>query len=106
MLLSAFLALAPVAASPLVYLDCTIQQQGRPVEWKITLNEAQGNVDHETAVSGAQRRPARFTAEQVYFIGFTLSRVDLTINRVSDVLGEIRHDTGACRLATPKERAF
>lgn len=100
------LAAAPAAVSPLIYLDCTIQQKRQPVEWKITLNEGQGMVDYDTVVSGPQRREARFTADAVYFIGFTLSRIDLSIERITDDGIQKNRDVGVCRVAKPKARAF
>lgn len=102
MLGAAIFALTQVAASPLVYLDCSLNQSGKQIEWKITLNEAAGVVDYDNPISGPQRRPARFTADAVYFIGFTLSRTDLSIKRKA--FGE--WETGTCRLAEPQSRAF
>lgn len=95
-------AIAQVAASPVIYLDCSVNQGGEQVEWKITLNEAEGIVDYDNVISGPQRRPARFTADAVYFIGFTLSRTDLSIKRKS--YGEWH--IGTCRVAEAKARAF
>jgi len=100
------LALAQGAASPLVYLDCTVNQGGQQVEWKITLNEAEGVVDYDTVISGPQRRPARFTADAVHFVGFTLSRTDLSIRREVSILGKVELHSGICRLAEAKARAF
>ena len=99
---AALLMLAQAASSSLVYLDCTIIQSGRPVEWKVTLNEASGLVDYDNPISGPQRQPARFTADTVTFVGFTLSRTDLTIRR--NAFGNT--ETGTCRLAEAKARAF
>ena len=100
------LASAPAASTQLIYLDCTIMQRGRPNEWKVTLNEGEGVVDYDGPISGPQRQPARFTADSVYFIGFTLSRVNLSIQRTNDVFGVITYDIGTCRLPQPKKRAF
>ncbi len=97
------LANAPASTSPLIYLDCTIMQRGQPVEWQITLNEGEGTVDYDTVISGPQRKPARFTADAVYFIGFTLSRIDLTMVRPHT---DGPNEAGKCRLAKPKTRAF
>lgn len=97
------LVAAPAGTSPLTYLDCTIMQRGAPVEWQITLNEGEGSVDYNTEISGPQRKPARFTADAVYFIGFTLSRIDLTMVRPHS---DEPNDAGKCRLAKPKTRAF
>ena len=97
------LAAAPAAASPLTYLNCTIMQSGVQNEWEFTLNEGEGTVDYVGRVYGPQRKPARFTADSVYFLGFTLSRVDLSIIRPHD---DKANDTGKCRLAKPKTRAF
>lgn len=102
MLGAAILMLAQATTSPLVYLECTIIQAGRTNEWKVTLNEANGLVDYDSPISGPQRRPARFTADAVSFIGFTLSRTDLSIVRHANGQTE----TGSCRLAPPKARAF
>ncbi|GBF86491.1 hemagglutinin hemolysin-related protein [Aphanothece sacrum FPU3] len=102
MLGAAMLMLAQAAPSPLIYLECTIIQAGKSNEWKITLNEANGLVDYDSPISGPQRRPARFTADSVSFIGFTLSRTDLSIVRRANGQTE----TGTCRLAQPKARAF
>ena len=102
MLGAALLMLAQTTSSPLVYLECTIVQAGRPNEWKVTLNEANGLVDYDSPISGPQRRPARFTADSVSFIGFTLSRTDLSIVRRAN--GQV--ETGICRLAPTKSRAF
>jgi hypothetical protein len=99
---AAMLMLAQTAASPLVYLECTIMQAGKANEWKITLNEAAGLVDYDSPISGPQRRPARFTADAVSFIGFTLSCTDLSIVRRANGQTE----TGTCRLAQAKARAF
>jgi hypothetical protein len=90
------------APSAVVYLQCVTTQNGKEKSWDITLNEAEGTVDYYTAISGQQRRPARFTSETVHFIGFTLSRVDLTLQRRA--FDEI--ESGACQLAEPKTRAF
>ena len=72
----------------------------------VTLNEAAGLVDYDGAVSGPQRRAARFTAEEVHFIGFTLSRIDLSISRTTDLISRTTIDKGKCRLEQPNERAF
>lgn len=106
MLGAVILALAQAATSPLVYLDCTVNQGGQQVEWKITLNEAAGVVDYNTVISGPQRRPARFTADAVYFVGFTLSRTDLSIQREVSILGRVERHAGTCRLSEPQARAF
>ena len=102
------LALTQVAASPVVYLKCTTIDGGTEKEWTITLNESEGVVDYHTEISGQQRRPARFTADSVYFIGFTLSRVDLSLQRVTtDLVGKVTgSERGTCRVAQPKARAF
>lgn len=74
----------------------------------VTLNEAQGMVDYNGAVSGPQRRPARFTATSVHFIGFELSRIDLSIKRpLTDLVGKpLGWETGSCKLVQPASRAF
>lgn len=105
-LITLALAAAPVAASPLIYLDCTIQQKRGPVEWKVTLNEGEGSVDYDNAISGPQRRSVRFTADAVYFIGFTLSRENLSIERITDDGIQKSHDIGVCRISKQKARAF
>jgi len=95
------------APSPVVNLECTVTSDGQQRQWQITLNEAAGMVDYYTEVSGQQRRPARFTADAVYFIGFTLSRVDLTLHRES-MLGSrsLGVERGSCRLVEAPGRAF
>ncbi len=85
-----------------VYLKCVTTHTGTQKEWDITLNEAAGTVDYYTAISGQQRRPARFTSDAVYFIGFTLSRENLKIERQADGGPE----SGTCQLAKAKSRAF
>lgn len=105
MMLSALLLMLAQAAqpTPVVYLTCVTRQgQGAEKHWDITLNEAAGTVDYYTEISGHQRRTAQFTSEAVYFIGFTLNRVDLTIQRRA--FDEI--ESGTCRLAEPPARAF
>ena len=49
------LAAVPATSSPVTYLDCTIIQNGAPIEWQLTLNEGTGSVDYDTVISGAQR---------------------------------------------------
>lgn len=90
-----------------VYLKCSTEQNGATKFWDITLNEANGTVDYRTDISGQQRRPARFTSDAVYFIGFTLSRVDLTLQRENFFGGRsLGFERGACQLAENKARAF
>lgn len=100
------IALIAAAASPapsgLVYLECNTLQGATTVRWQITLNEAAGTVDYYTDGSGQQRREARFTQDKVFFVGFELSRVDLTMRR--QLIGKV--ETGTCRLATSQPRAF
>ncbi len=98
------------AAAPqgLVYLKCDIVQNNKTIPWEITLNESTGQVDYDNPRSGPQRRPARFTGDNVFFIGFTLSRVDLSITRqMTDFTGApLAPERGTCRIATPAARAF
>jgi hypothetical protein len=105
MLFSAAMALLMAQASApsgTVYLKCVTSQTGTPKHWDITLNEAAGTVDYYTEISGQQRSRARFTADAVYFIGFTLSRQDLSITRPVDA----GYERGTCQIATAKNRAF
>lgn len=98
-----------LAAAPApVYLQCITLQKGEPTNWEITLNEAQGTVDYYTDVSGQQRRAARYTADKVFFINFTLSRIDLSISRpLVSMTGEPQgYETGKCRLIQKPARAF
>lgn len=90
------------ASGGLVYLECETQQGATAVRWQITLNEAAGTVDYYTDGSGQQRRAARFTQDKVFFIGFALSRVDLTLHRQ---LGDAV-ENGTCRMSAPQARAF
>jgi len=97
------------APSSLVYLECqTIDPNGIQKDWQITLNEAQGTVDYNSAISGPQRRPARFTGTTVHFIDFTLSRIDLSISRpVTGGFGAKQGiERGQCRISRPQSRAF
>lgn len=103
------LFLAQAYAPGVTHLNCSITDaKGRSSEWQVTLNETNGMVDYFTPVSGPQRKPARFTNDTVYFIGFTLSRVDLSIRRPDvDMQGNLRgYERGQCRIATPPQRAF
>ena len=105
MLILLAVAAALTQASPAagnVYLKCVTTQGETRKDWDITLNEAAGTVDYYTPISGQQRRPARFTADAVHFIGFTLSRENLTIQR--DVDGAI--EAGTCKVADVAKRAF
>ncbi|MBX3564012.1 MAG: hypothetical protein KF730_05475 [Sphingomonas sp.] len=97
------LLLTQTASPPaVVYLKCETTQGGQQKSWDLTLNESAGTVDYYTQVSGQQRTQARFTSNAVYFIGFTLSRVDLTLQRRA--FGEI--ERGTCQVVQPKGRAF
>lgn len=95
--------------SPLVYLDCLLDYSigDRQVPWQITLNEAQQTVEYTPGKGHTRRRPARFTADAVYFEDNIISRVDLTF--ASDGVNAIGQRTwarGTCRLVEPKIRAF
>lgn len=95
-----------VFTSGLVYLECTTQQhwadEPRTVHWQITLNEAAGSVDYNGLGTGDRRVAARFTYDTVTFIGFVLSRVDLTMRREFSGIVE----DGKCRISTGRKRAF
>ena len=103
-MLGALALLVAQTASPsaVVYLKCVTTQGGQRKSWDLTLNESAGTVDYYTEVSGQQRTRARFASDAVYFIGFTLSRVDLSLQRQS--FGEI--ERGSCQVVQPKARAF
>jgi hypothetical protein len=107
----ALVASAAAAASPgITYLQCSITQDGQPREWTITLNEPEGIATYDPANgAGFVTRPAKFTGDAVYFIGFKLSRVDLTIERqyYRDFHEtEMVTDRGQCQLSKPAKRAF
>jgi hypothetical protein len=103
MLVALALLLTQTASpSAVVYLKCVTTQGGQEKSWDLTLNESAGTVDYYTEVSGQQRTQARFTSDAVYFIRFTLSRIDLSLQRRA--FGEI--ERGSCRVVQPKARAF
>jgi hypothetical protein len=98
------LALAAAAAQPagITYLTCTTTQEGQPAHWSITLNEPYGIADYITPIGRHRQARAQFTSDAVYFIGFKLSRTNLSIER---------HDTGyeehgSCQIAVQPKRAF
>lgn len=114
MFTSVLMALAAVPASPptgnLVYLTCATQRRESAVSWQLTLNEQAGTVDVSSTAnsgSGPDRMAATFTADTVIFLGFTLSRVDLTISRHVYLGGiDLGVETGQCQLVKQPTRAF
>lgn len=86
-----------------VYLNCTTLQSGKPVPWQITLDESRGTAEYDIDTGQRLRRPANFTADKVFFIGFTLSRVDLTLERYDEYSGWER---GRCQIAKSVDRVF
>ena len=103
----AFLVLTAAQPSGPVYLECVTDQYGEPYHWNITLNEQQGTAEFNTKV-GRRRTNAQFTADKVLFAGFTLSRVDLTMQRPVaslDLTGTVL-EKGSCQIAKPVDRAF
>lgn len=99
---------AMATASSPTYLECVTDQYGEPYHWQITLNEQQGTAEYNTTI-GRRRAPAQFTADKVYFIGFTLSRIDLTMQRpvaALDNLDKRVMERGSCKVVTPPARAF
>ncbi len=97
------------AAEPaaITYLECVTNQEGTPVWWHITLNEQAGVVTYNSPV-GWQRRSAQFTPDAVYFIGFKLSRVNLTmVRQYENMVGtEVRTERGQCHIADQPKRAY
>jgi len=109
------IALLAAAAAPTsggtIYLNCTTTQpQAGPVQWQLALNETQGTVDvKSTANNGAGdgRVRASFSINTVSFLGFTLSRVDLTMSRQVSFGGmDLGIETGKCEVAKSPTRAF
>jgi hypothetical protein len=109
LMLALSLAGLPVAAaqpSGLTYLECDSTQEGKPVHYSITLNEARGSADW-TGPTSRRVDAAQFTAAAVYFFDFKISRVDLTMQRrYADMLGNPESETGQCKIATQQNRAF
>ena len=108
-MLAAITLILAQAAAPagIVYLECeTVHPNNGARSMQVTLNEQAGTVDYTTSV-GPQRRPAQFTANEVRFIGYTLSRVDLTITRPVEQLGRYQGmERGQCRMIPTQARAF
>jgi hypothetical protein len=102
------LALAAAAPAGIVYLECDITHPNNGTRtMQVALNEQAGTVDYTTRTAGTQRRPASFSADAVRFIGFTLSRVDLSITRPVEQLGRYQGtETGRCRIVQQQARAF
>ena len=96
---------APASApSPITYLKCVTTQHGQQINWDLTLNEPAGTIDTYTDVFRRQQREvAQFTSDAVYFDGFTLSRVDLTLQRQ---LAPGDFERGTCQMNEPAARAF
>lgn len=95
-----------------VYLECqmTTSMEGdtpaeTPWNWKITINEPEGRVDY-AHTQASQSVRAIFTADEVQFDGFVISRTDLTFTRNFDFLGENKVSRGRCRVIEAPRRAF
>jgi hypothetical protein len=102
-MLTLLAALAAVSTnSGITYLTCTTTQEGQQAHWSITLNEPQGIADYITPIGLHRQARAQFTVDAVYFIGFKLSRVDLTMERHD----ESYEEHGSCRVAPQVNRAF
>lgn len=107
MLTMLYAMMAASQPNGITYLECVTDQYGEPKNWNITLNEPQGTAEYNT-VKGPRRAPAQFTANEVKFIGFTLSRVNLTMQRPVanlDLTGTVM-EKGSCKVVTPAARAF
>ena len=115
--LSALAVIAAAMASPVqakpVYVECLLDSSaGKPIPWRITLDEENGTAD----VTLGDREPVRLRATffpdkvQFYFgppghMRMELSRVDLTISRYS--YGEdAPPNTAQCKLAALPKTKF
>jgi len=99
-------AAAATQPNGLTYLECDSTQEGKPIHYSITLNEARGSADW-TGPTSRRVDAAQFTATTVYLFDFKISRVDLTMQRrYADMLGNPESESGQCRIATQQNRAF
>lgn len=101
-LLTAILVLPlPAAASP-VYLECTMTG----MIWHVTVDAERGTVDYVIPASDvAQKPPAIFTMDKVYFKGMTINRIDLVFER-PQITGGAAPDRGQCKIAEKQARRF
>jgi hypothetical protein len=95
------------ASAKPVYLSCVAQGNGDSLQFKLAADEDTGMVaiSDET---GSQSMRATFSSDEVTFgdhaiFDYWLNRIDLGI-RVRRWNGSI--DTGKCRIAPPRRRAF
>jgi hypothetical protein len=114
MLKSAGLALAvfsSAASAVPVMLNCELTQHDGPLKIDVQLNEEAGTVSWTFPATGhSVTRPAIFTPDHVSFSAFSISRTDLSLQRVNDTVDqEYDHEApvsyGKCSLDTRK-RAF
>lgn len=95
-----------VAAAP-VELTCLMTNGSKEVEWQVSLDETAGTVSYtipEMKVDTKYR--AIFTANKVTFASMEISRVDLSMKRTTNLLGNIEVETGQCQIAAPTKRKF
>ena len=103
MILLATLLAAAAAPNGPTALSCDTNLDGTPMHLQITLNEQQGTADIVSSLYGGTdlgRRVATFTPSSVQFLGYTLSRVNLSIVR------EAVNERGQCRIERVPARAF
>lgn len=114
MLKSAGLALAvfsSAASAAPVMLNCELTQHDGPLKIDVQLNEDAGTVSWSFPATGVSvTRAAIFTPDRVSFGSFSISRTDLTLQRVNDTVDqEYDHEApvsyGKCSLDSRK-RAF
>lgn len=96
-----------VANGAPVYLECTMTNSQKDIQWNVALDEANGTVSYSVQELGiASKHPAVFSPEKVVFNSMEISRVDLSFKRTIQILSDIRTDTGRCKLAEAPKRQF
>lgn len=97
------LMLAAQAAVPgITHIECHYERNGTQRQWNMTLNEPQGYVEYSAGPDELRRVPAVFLADEVRFMEFTISRVDLSLT----TRGRNGVQKDQCQIAKPKQRAF
>ena len=103
---AAFFVATTANAAP-VYLECAMTNGQKVVTWNVALDEANGTVSYSVPEMGtASKHPAVFSPDKVVFNSMEISRVDLSFKRTVNILGDIRADTGQCKLADAPKRQF
>jgi hypothetical protein len=104
-------AASPAAAAP-TYLVCNFAQQSGPLD--VTADEANGEVTTLVESNGhMEKRPAIFSPATVKWSGsgtlgisYTLSRTDLSLQRVIAIGEKSFADDATCTIQATPKRAF